>query len=37
MRRWGGNPPPKAVRKLRGIYKQVYVAMGRQRTIECPD
>jgi len=24
----GGNPPPKAVRMLRGIYKQVYVAMG---------
>jgi hypothetical protein len=24
----GGNPPPKAVRQLRGIYKQVYVAVG---------
>lgn len=24
----GGTPPPKAVRQLRGIYKQVYVAMG---------
>jgi hypothetical protein len=24
----GGNPPPKAVRQLRGIYKQVYVAIG---------
>ena len=24
----GGNPPPKAVRQLRGVYKQVYVAMG---------
>jgi hypothetical protein len=24
----GGNPPPKAVRQLRGVYKQVYVAVG---------
>lgn len=24
----GGTPPPKAVRQLRGIFKQVYVAMG---------
>src|SRR5262252_10002095 len=24
----GGTPPPKAVRQLRGVYKQVYVAIG---------